>query len=58
MRSTIYWTPDLRLNEQGETALSFYTADRSSNYTVLIEGVTAEGIVCRYVKQIKGKRVH
>ncbi|WP_294585558.1 hypothetical protein [uncultured Bacteroides sp.] len=58
MRSTIYWTPDLRLNEQGETALSFYTADRSSNYTVLIEGVTTEGIVCRYVKQIKGKRVH
>lgn len=57
MRSTIYWVPDLELNEQGETAVSFYTADRPSDYTVLIEGVTTEGVVCRYVKQIKGRRV-
>lgn len=57
LRSTIYWVPDLKLNEKGETALSFYTADRSSNYTVLIEGITTEGVVCRCVKQIKGRRV-
>lgn len=57
MRSTIHWVPDLHLNEQGETALSFYTADRPSNYTVLIEGITTEGRVCRSVKRIKGRRV-
>ena len=57
IRSTIHWVPDLHLNEQGEALLSFYTVDRPSSYTVLIEGVTTEGRVCRCVKRIKGKDV-
>lgn len=52
-RSTIHWEPNIRLNEKGEAGLSFYTADRPSTYTVVIEGITDEGQVCRYVRQIK-----
>jgi len=52
-RTTIHWEPNIRLNEKGETGLSFYTADRPSTYTVVIEGITDDGKVCRYVKQIK-----
>lgn len=52
-RSTIHWEPDIRLNEKGEAGLSFYTADRPSTYTVVIEGITEEGRICRFVKKIK-----
>lgn len=52
-RTTIHWEPNIRLNEKGETGLSFYTADRPSTYTIVIEGITDDGRVCRYVKQIK-----
>ena len=52
-RTTIHWEPNIRLNEKGEAGLSFYTADRPSTYTIVIEGVTDDGKVCRYVKQIK-----
>ena len=52
-RTTIHWEPNIRLNEKGETGLSFYTADRPSTYTIVIEGITDDGKVCRYVKQIK-----
>lgn len=56
-RSTIHWVPSLRLNEQGEAALTFYTADRPSTYTIVIEGVTTDGTACRYTRRIKGRRV-
>ena len=52
-RSTIHWEPNIRLNDKGEAGLSFYTADRPSTYTVVIEGITDEGQVCRYVGRVK-----
>ena len=52
-RTTIHWEPNIRLNEKGEAGLSFYTADRPSTYTVVIEGITDDGKACRYVKQIR-----
>lgn len=52
-RSTLYWEPDIRLNDKGEVGFSFYTADRPSTYTVVIEGVTTDGKACRYVKTIR-----
>ena len=42
-RSTIYWNPSLGLNEVGEASFKFYTSDGSANYTVVIEGITADG---------------
>ena len=52
-RSTLYWEPDIRLNDKGEVGFSFYTADRPSTYTVVIEGITTDGKACRYVKTIR-----
>ena len=52
-RTTIHWEPNITLNENVEAAVSFYTANRPSTYTVVIEGVTTDGRVCRYVKKIK-----
>ena len=52
-RSTLYWEPDIRLNDKGEVGFSFYTADRPSTYTVVIEGITTDGKACRYVKKVR-----
>ena len=52
-RSTLYWEPDIRLNDKGEVGFSFYTADRPSTYTVVIEGITTDGKACRYVKRLE-----
>ena len=42
-RSTLYWNPLLILNENGEASFKFNTADGSSNYSVIIEGITFDG---------------
>ena len=42
-RTTIAWVPTLRSNSLGDASMSFWTADRQSNYRVVIEGITAEG---------------
>ncbi|MBQ7856364.1 MAG: hypothetical protein IJ348_04545 [Alistipes sp.] len=47
MRSTIAWEPVIRTNEAGLATISFYTADRSGTYDVVVEGITDEGELCR-----------
>ena len=42
-RTTIAWVPSLQSNSMGDASMSFWTADRSSNYRVVIEGITADG---------------
>ena len=42
-RTTIAWIPSLQSNSLGDASMSFWTADRASNYRVTIEGITAEG---------------
>ena len=42
-RTTIAWNPSLQSNSLGDATMSFWTADRPSNYRVVIEGITAEG---------------
>ncbi|MBQ3382852.1 MAG: hypothetical protein IJG54_05940 [Bacteroidales bacterium] len=41
-RSTIFWSPDVRV-EGGEGKFHFNTSDGNSKYTVVIEGITADG---------------
>ena len=43
LRSTIYWKPDVVLNAEGKTTVEFYTADASTTYSVIMEGITLEG---------------
>lgn len=47
VRSTIYWQPVLELSPGKKQKVSFYTADIYGTYSVIIEGVTREGIICR-----------
>ena len=46
-RTTIAWFPSLQSNSLGDASISFWTADRQSDYRVLIEGITSEGELLR-----------
>lgn len=43
LRSTIAWEPLIRPTETGTALITFYTADRSSEYNAILEGITDEG---------------
>jgi len=43
IRSTIYWNPNINIDEKGEATLSFYTADKPGTYTLVIEGTDFNG---------------
>lgn len=52
LRTTIYWKPDVALPENGEAKVSFYTADFPTDYSVVVEGITEEGLPFREIKTI------
>lgn len=46
-RTTIAWHPLVKANSLGDASISFYTADRESDYRVIVEGITSEGeLIC------------
>lgn len=47
LRTTLFWKPDVKLSEKGKASIDFYTADGFSTYSVVIEGVTADGKLIR-----------
>ena len=49
LRTTIYWNPKLVADKNGNIHVSFYAADKANNYTVIVEGVSNAGEICRYV---------
>ena len=49
MRTTIAWRPRLRTDGMGRASMSFWSADRASTYNIIMEGITAEGELCRAV---------
>ncbi|KAA6350125.1 hypothetical protein EZS27_002488 [termite gut metagenome] len=42
LRTTIYWNPNIKIVD-GKAMANFYTADDSTTYSVIIEGVTDDG---------------
>lgn len=48
-RRTLYWNPDVRLNEMGEARISFYNNSRTTHMTVDAQGQTQDGTLlwCR-----------
>ena len=42
-RSTLYWNPDIKTDETGNSSFKFNTSDRNVDYTVVIEGITSDG---------------
>lgn len=45
LRTTVYWNPDVKVSADGEAHLDFYTADNQTDYTLLIEGITSDGLI-------------
>jgi hypothetical protein len=50
LRRTIHWQPNVPIDANGHGSVSFYTADRKSNYTLTLEGINAKGVPlhCEY----------
>jgi hypothetical protein len=48
-RSTLYWNPNVASDTQGKATISFYAADLSSRYRIVIEGINKFGEPVRSV---------
>ena len=53
LRTTIFWKPDVVISEDGEAFFEFYTSDYRTTYSVVIEGITADGRIVRQVEKIR-----
>ncbi|HKZ39098.1 MAG TPA: hypothetical protein VJ184_15655, partial [Chryseolinea sp.] len=43
-RNLLYWAPKITLNKEGKRQLEFYTSDLTGDYTIVIEGLTRDGL--------------
>ncbi len=55
LRSTIYWNPKLVSDSTGTVHVKFYTADKANDYSVVLEGISDKGDICRYVGYLRRK---
>ena len=55
-RITLYWNPELKLDENGEATISFYTSDSDSQYRIEVEGRSAARQY-HYAEKIIGRKV-
>ena len=55
LRLTIAWEPLVRTDATGRATVEFYTADRSSSYDIVLEGITDDGELCRHTSSIEVK---
>lgn len=53
LRTTLYWNPCVRTDTLGRSGVVFYTDDSGkADYELTIEGVTADGVPCRYSRPL------
>lgn len=43
LRSTLYWTPWLAVDENGKQNFTFFTGDKKTDYQIMIQGITDDG---------------
>ena len=43
LRSTLYWTPWLAVDENGKQNFTFFTGDKKTDYQIMIQGITHDG---------------
>jgi hypothetical protein len=55
LRTTIFWEPELQPDSTGRVNVRFFAADNPNNYTVELEGMGHNGIICRYKGIIRRK---
>jgi hypothetical protein len=46
-RSTLYWNPIVQTDSTGVAQVSFFNSDETGNLQIVVEGVTANGKLCR-----------
>ncbi|MNK85546.1 hypothetical protein D3C87_1054310 [compost metagenome] len=44
LRTTIFWNPSIKTNENGEATITFYNSDNKSNVRVKADGITDKGV--------------
>ncbi len=44
-RNTLYWQPDVVLNKEGKTNLSFFTSDEDSEFVIVVEGRSVKNVI-------------
>lgn len=56
-RNLLYWNPEVITDSDGNTTISFYTSDDISDYRIVIQGLTKDGLAGykEAVISIKGK---
>ena len=54
-RSTLYWNPIIQTDSAGVAHVSFYNSDQTGDVDIVVEGVTADGKLCRGVGKYKVK---
>ena len=54
-RTTIFWKPDVVVDYDDGVQLDFYTSDFPTTYSVIIEGISDEGLIIRKVEKIEVK---
>jgi hypothetical protein len=43
LRNVLYWSPDILTDAHGRQQMSFYTSDTRGRYSVILQGITADG---------------
>jgi hypothetical protein len=54
-RNTLYWNPILVTDTTGVASVTFYNSDQTGDVDIVVEGVTADGKLCRGVGKYKVK---
>ncbi len=52
LRSTIDWEPNIITNKSGEASFTFFAADKSTTYTIILEGSDLNGAIGYQVKRV------
>ncbi len=54
-RNLLYWNPEISFGEDSRASVTFYTSDEISDYTIVLEGLDAEGCIRRveYLLEVK-----
>jgi len=53
LRSTIHWEPNVITDKDGKATVSFFSADKPADYTVILEGIDMNGSLGYQRQQIK-----
>lgn len=51
-RSTLYWNPCVPITDNGEASFEFYTSDSDAPYTIVVQGVSADGRIISLKQKI------